>query len=63
MQFVHTGGGQPPEWYHNLVLAEIWHCFPWELEHAPVKWILRQSALTNARAESERVKREGGYGW
>jgi len=58
---LHTGGGQPPEWYHNLVLAEAWRCKPWELEHAPIKWVFRQSALINTRQEVDRIKREG-YG-
>jgi len=58
---LHTGGGQPPAWYYNLVLAEAWHCKPWELEHAPIEWVFRQSALINTRQQVERVKREG-YG-
>jgi len=56
---LHTGGSQPPEWYINLELAEIWHCKPWELDCAPIEWVLRQVALCNIRAELDQLRRDG----
>lgn len=56
---MHTGGGQPPEWYHNLVLADLWHCTPWEAESAPIEWVLREFALSNIREELARIRRDG----
>lgn len=57
-EYLHTGGGQPPDWYFNIFLARLWHCKPWELDSAPLKWILRQLEASSIEYEVAKLRPE-----
>lgn len=56
LEFLHTGGGQPPAWYVDIVLARLWHCKPWEIEKVPTKWVLRELEAAAIEQEVDKLR-------
>jgi len=50
----HGHRGQAPWWYICLRLAATWGLPPWELERAPLVWVLRQLKVWEIETSCQR---------
>lgn len=50
--------GEWPDDFEDHELAEIWHCFPWEVQNAPIHYseraLLRKAIINQGKADWHR---------